>query len=61
VPDVVIEIASRTDRPNLLRAKLVRCRALGARNVLLLDPQRGATWSDGTPPNGLALTLDTLA
>lgn len=60
VPDVVIEIASRTDRPTFLRAKLARCRALGARYVLLLDPQRGETWSDGTPPDGLSLTLDAL-
>ena len=60
VPDVVIEIASKTDRPAALRAKLERCRALGAAYVLLLDPYREELWNAGEAPEGLRLTLDTL-
>jgi Uma2 family endonuclease len=58
VPDVVVEIVSKADRPAVLRAKLERCRALGARYVTLLDPYRNEQWSDGQPPAGLQLTLD---
>lgn len=60
VPEVVIEIASKTARPAALRAKLERCRALGACYVTLLDPYRDEQWSDGQPPLGLYLTLDTV-
>jgi Uma2 family endonuclease len=60
VPDIVVEIVSKTDRPAVLRAKLERCRALGAGYVLLLDPFRNERWSDGQAPQGLNLTLDTI-
>jgi Uma2 family endonuclease len=60
VPDVVVEIVSKTDTPAMTRAKLERCRALGAPYVLLLDPYSGITWSEGDAPHGLQLTLDTL-
>jgi Uma2 family endonuclease len=53
VPDVVIEVASKTDRPSALRMKLERCRALGAAYVLLLDPYREELWSAGEAPAGL--------
>ncbi len=57
VPDVVVEIASKTDRVDALRAKLARCRALGAQYVLLLDPYKHERWSDGSPPAGLNVGL----
>ena len=60
VPDVVIEVVSKTDRPSVLRAKLERARVLGARYVLLLDPYRNERWSDGVPPPGLQLTLESI-
>jgi Uma2 family endonuclease len=60
VPDVVVEVASKTDRPAVLRANLERCRSLGARYVTLLDPYRDEQWSDGQPPAGLHLTLDSV-
>jgi Uma2 family endonuclease len=60
VPDVVVEIVSKTDTPGVTRAKLERCQALGARYVLLLDPYSGVAWSAGDAPEGLRLTLETL-
>jgi Uma2 family endonuclease len=60
VPDVVVEVASKTDRPAALRSKLERCRALGADYVLLLDPYRDEVWTAGEAPCGLRLTLETL-
>lgn len=60
VPDVVVEIVSQSDRPEQQRAKLERCRRLGARYVLLLDPFRKTTWTDGDAPAGLVLDLKTI-
>jgi Uma2 family endonuclease len=51
-PDVWIEIASHTDSPHNLIGKLQRARRYGAAYVLLIDPYRRTTWSDGeAPPN----------
>jgi Uma2 family endonuclease len=60
VPDVVVEVASKSDRPLALRTKLERCRSLGARYVLMLDPYRDEQWTAGDAPDGLSLTLETL-
>ena len=60
VPDIVIEIVSKTDMPAVTRAKLERCRAFGALYVLLLDPYSGIAWSAGDAPEGLRLMLETL-
>jgi len=60
VPDIVVEIASKTDRPAALRRKLVRCRLLGAAYVVFLDPFRNEHWSDGVAPEGLRRTLCTI-
>jgi Uma2 family endonuclease len=60
VPDIVVEIASKTDHPPALRSKLERCHALGAGYVLLLDPDRNELWTAGEAPHGLCLTLETL-
>jgi Uma2 family endonuclease len=60
VPDIVVEIISKTDRPATVRSKLEKCRALGASYVALLDPFREEQWSDGSSPEGLNLTLDII-
>jgi Uma2 family endonuclease len=52
VPDVAIELLSRTDRAEDLRSKLLRLRRLGAAYVVLLDPHRGEMWTDGHLPSG---------
>jgi Uma2 family endonuclease len=50
VPDVCIEVVSKTDRPDYLVAKLQRYRRYGAGYVLLIDPWRRTTWSEGAMP-----------
>jgi len=50
VPDVCVEIVSATDRVGELTAKLQRYRGYGAAYVVMIDPLRRRTWSDGTPP-----------
>ncbi len=50
VPDVCIEIVSPTDRVGELTAKLERYRSFGAALVVLIDPFRRRTWSEGTAP-----------
>jgi Uma2 family endonuclease len=52
VPDICIEVASRTDHAGDLIGKLQRYRAYGASYVLLVDPYKRATWSDGVRPFG---------
>lgn len=52
VPDVCIEVASRTDSVDYLIAKLQRFRRFGATYVLLIDPWTRKTWSDGVMPFG---------
>lgn len=52
VPDICIEIASKTDNALQLIQKLRRYRAYGASYVLLIDPFARTTWSDGVAPAG---------
>lgn len=52
VPNVCVEVASQTDRESDLIRKLMRYRAYGATYVLLVDPFKRTTWSDGTAPAG---------
>ena len=52
VPDVCVEVVSRTDEVGYLIAKLQRYRRYGATYVLLVDPWRRKTWSDGVMPFG---------
>jgi Uma2 family endonuclease len=52
VPDICIEVASRTDDAGYLIGKLQRYRAYGASYVLLVDPYKRSTWSDGIRPFG---------
>ena len=57
VPVVAIELASQSDRPNALRAKLLHFRAAGTAFVVLIDPYRKTIWTDGTPPAGFSIDL----
>jgi Uma2 family endonuclease len=50
VPDVCIEVASRTDSARDLIRKLQRLRGYGVAFALLIDPYTRTTWSDGQPP-----------
>lgn len=52
VPDVCVEVVSKTDQPDDLIAKLQRYRRYGSAYVLLVDPWRRTTWSDGVMPFG---------
>jgi Uma2 family endonuclease len=55
VPDVWIELLSKTDNRLVLQAKLQRIKAFGARYVLLVDPYERTLWSEGEPPDGFVL------
>jgi Uma2 family endonuclease len=52
VPDVCIEVASKTDFVPALVLKLRRYRDYGAGYALLVDPYARSTWSDGDAPPG---------
>jgi Uma2 family endonuclease len=59
-PLVAIELASDSDNPNELRAKLERIRRAGASYVVLVDPYRAAIWTDGVAPAGFDLDFRRL-
>ena len=59
-PAVAIELVSPSDRPNELRAKLLHFRAAGAVFVALIDPYRKTIWTDGSPPFGFSIDLESL-
>jgi Uma2 family endonuclease len=60
VPDVCIEVASKTDRAPELIQKLQRYRTYGAQYVLLLDPYARRTWSDGSAPPGFPAVFESV-
>jgi Uma2 family endonuclease len=51
-PDICVELVSKSDRPQVLRDKLLRLRGYGASYVILIDPYRGDVWTDGECPPG---------
>ncbi len=57
VPDIWIELRSKTDRVVELKAKLEVVRSFGAGFVLLIDPYERTTWSQGSAPPEFALDL----
>jgi Uma2 family endonuclease len=59
-PEVAIELASQSDRPAALKAKLRHFRAAGTAFVILIDPYRKTIWSEGTPPTGFSIDLESL-
>jgi Uma2 family endonuclease len=50
VPDVCMELRSKTDSVAALRRKLRRYRSYGATYVVLVDPYERTVWTDGMPP-----------
>ncbi len=60
VPEIVIELVSKSDRPADLREKLHRFREAGTAFVVLIDPYRHEMWTDGEPPAHFDVDLRTL-
>jgi len=60
VPDVCIEIASKTDSIHDLVGKLQRYRRYGAAYALLIDPYDRRTLSEGDPPPGFPTDFTTV-
>jgi Uma2 family endonuclease len=60
VPDVWIELRSKTDNPLRLQTKLRRIRSFGASYVLLIDPYERMTWFEGEPPAEFVLVLEAI-
>jgi Uma2 family endonuclease len=60
VPDVWIELRSKTDDALRLRTKLQRVKSYGAAYVLLIDPYERITWSEGEPPPNFSLDLEAI-
>ncbi len=50
VPDVCIEVLSKSDSVAATKHKLLRYRNYGAAFVVLIDPFDRLVWTDGTPP-----------
>jgi Uma2 family endonuclease len=57
-PVIAIELASRSDRPNILKAKLRRFRTAGSLFVALIDPYRNNVWTDGARPADFTVDLE---
>jgi Uma2 family endonuclease len=60
IPDVWVELRSKTGDALKLRAKLQRVRSFGATYVLLIDPYDRTTWSEGEPPAHFSLDLEAI-
>jgi Uma2 family endonuclease len=59
-PNVAVELLSQSDRPRVIRAKLMRMFAAGARHVIMVDPYRAEVWSHGDAPPGFDLDFTVL-
>lgn len=57
MPDVAIEVASKTESWNRVTAKIDKYLSDGAGFALAIDPESGATYAAGEPPEGLALDV----
>jgi Uma2 family endonuclease len=60
VPDVWIELRSKTDNPKTLLRKLRRIKGFGADYVMLVDPYTRTSWSSGEPPPHFSLDLEAI-
>lgn len=60
VPEIAIELRSKSDSADDLRAKLLRLRSLGTAYVILIDPYAGDIWTDGVPPENFDIPLSRL-
>jgi len=59
-PNVAVELLSQSDLPGVIRAKLMRMFAAGARYVIMVDPYRAEIWTHGDPPPGFDLDFTVL-
>jgi Uma2 family endonuclease len=50
VPDIAIELVSKTDRPAATRRRLLHLRSQGTPFVVMIDPYRDEIWTDGVAP-----------
>jgi Uma2 family endonuclease len=57
MPDVVIEIAIKSDRWSRITAKIDKYAKDGAGYALAINPETGEIYERGTPPPGLALDI----
>jgi Uma2 family endonuclease len=59
-PNVVVELLSQSDRPRVVRTKLMRMFKGGARYVIMVDPYRREVWTHGAPPPDFELDFTRL-
>lgn len=60
VPDICVELLSKTDSQLRTRGKVERYREYGARYAIMIDPDRRESSSFGEPPPDLALDLEAI-
>ena len=60
VPDLWIELRSKTDSLKKLQKKPRRIQGFGAGYVLLIDPYERTSWASGQPPANFALDLEAI-
>jgi Uma2 family endonuclease len=60
VPDICVELVSKSDAPLRVRRKVEGYRKYGARYAVMIDPDRRESWSYGEPPPGFALELEAI-
>lgn len=51
VPDIAIELVSKSDRPAEIRRRLARLRSHGTLFVVMIDPYHSVVWTDGQAPD----------
>jgi Uma2 family endonuclease len=60
VPDICVELVSKSDSPLRIRRKVERYQEYGARYAIMIDPDRRESWSCGEPPRDFALDLEAI-
>jgi Uma2 family endonuclease len=60
VPDICVELLSKTDSQLRTRGKVERYREYGARYAIMIDPDRRESSSFGEPPPDFALDLEAI-
>jgi Uma2 family endonuclease len=60
IPDVVIEVASKTDAWSDVTAKIDKYSIDGALYAVAIDPETRELYAHGEPPAGLTLDFDAI-
>jgi Uma2 family endonuclease len=60
MPDVVLEVASKTDTWENVKAKIDKYAADGAPFAVAIDPETREVYERGNPPEGLSLNYDAI-